>query len=33
MSVLPDSGAKPPLTTETFASAVPELNVKVSPSR
>ena len=31
-SILPDSGANPPLTTETFASAVPELNVSVSPS-
>ena len=30
-STLPVSGANPPLTIETFASAVPELKVKVSP--
>ena len=29
---LPVSGAIPPLTTATFAWAVPELNVNVSPS-
>ena len=33
MSVLPDSGAKPPPTIETTASAVPELKVNSSPSK
>ena len=32
ISVLPDSGAKPPLTIDTSASAVPELKVNSSPS-
>ena len=32
ISTLPVSGAKPPLTTETSASAVPELKVNISPS-
>ena len=31
IEILPVSGANPPPTTETFASAVPELNVIVSP--
>ena len=31
IATLPVSGAIPPVTTETFASAVPELNVIVSP--
>ena len=32
IAILPVSGAKPPFTTATFASAVPELNVSVSNS-
>jgi len=30
MSTVPVSGINPPLTTATFASAVPELNVIIS---
>ena len=33
ISTLPVSGANPPPTIETLASAVPELNVNVSPSK